>query len=222
MTARLRGRAFITILALTTASAVLFWNLAPPTYLTNDDVAIKRDLEGLMSPDGIPTGYAIWPHALLGWGIVYAQRLIPIHMWDLVVAALIICAAALALAEAWSISRDRRQRWLSTMAALVVVVPLFDGMQYTMSATLAAAAGGFAIVMELWTLRSRRFVVAASAALLVAGLMVRSDSAMAAGFMTMVLIVPLAVSCGEMRGRYLRGLVVAGAVLVVKFAFSCV
>ncbi len=213
MAARLRGRPFIVILALTTASAVLFWNFAPPTYLTNDDVAIKRDLEGLMSPDGMPTGYAIWPHALLGWGIVYAQRLIPIHMWDLVVAALIICAAALALAEAWSVSGDRRQRLLSTMAALVVIVPLFDGMQYTMSATLAASAGTFAIVMELWNPRPRRFVVAASAALLVAGLMVRSDSAIAAGFMTMVLLVPVAVSCGETRGRYLRGLVVAAAVL---------
>src|SRR5437867_1062552 len=66
----IRGRVFIGMLGATLAFTFVFWMLVPPTYLTNDDVAIKRDLEGLMAPDGTPTGYAIWPHALLGWMLV--------------------------------------------------------------------------------------------------------------------------------------------------------
>ena len=203
------------MLTLTFASAVLFWAFAPPTYLTNDDVAIKSDLEGLMAPGGVPTGYAIWPHALLGWALVYLRRVIPIHAWDFVVAGLIICAAAFALAEAWSMSSAPRARVLSLLAALVVIIPLFDGMQYTMSATLAAAVGVFAIVMELWTQQPRRFVLAASAVLAVAGLLVRSDSAAAGGLMAIVLLVPLAIACREMRTPYLRGLFVAAAAMGV-------
>ena len=203
------------MLTLTFALAVLFWSLAPPTYLTNDDVAIKRDLEGLMAPDGVPTGYAIWPHALLGWALVYMQRLIPIHAWDFVVAGLIICASAFTLAVAWSMSSEPRGRVVSLTAALVVIIPLFDGMQYTMSASLAAAAGMFGLVMELWTQQPRRFVLAASAALLVAGLLVRSDAATAAGLMTVVLLVPLAISSGERRAFHLRALLIAVATLAV-------
>ena len=203
------------MLALTLASAVLFWSFAPPTYLTNDDVAIKRDLEGLMAPDGVPTGYAIWPHALLGWALVYIQRLIPIHAWDFVVAGLIICAAALALAVAWSMSSEPRGQVLSLLAALVVIIPLFDGMQYTMSATFAAAAAVVAIVVELWSGRARRLVLTASAALLVAGLMVRSDSATAGGVITLVLLVPLAFSSRASRTVYLRALLIASAALGV-------
>src|SRR5690349_3494253 len=119
------------MLALTAGSVALFWTFAPPTYLTNDDVAIRRDLAGLMAPDGVPTGYAIWPHALLGWTLVFVQRFVPIDAWDLVVAALVICASAVVLATAWSITNEPRDRMLSTLAALVVIVPLFGGMQYT-------------------------------------------------------------------------------------------
>jgi len=213
LAARLRGRAFVAILTLTAASAVLFWSVAPPTYLTNDDVAIKRDLEGLIAPDGVPTGYAIWPHALLGWALVYVQRLIPIHAWDVVVAALIICAAALVLTEAWSLATDSSGRFLSTAAALIVIIPLFDGMQYSMSATLAAVAGALAMIMELSSQRPRRFVLAASAALLVLGLLVRSDSATAGGLMMVGVLVPLGVSSREMRAVYLRALLIAAATL---------
>jgi len=211
----IRGRVFVAMLLSTLAVAFVFWNLIPPTYLTNDDVAIKRDLEGFMAPDGTPTGYAIWPHALLGWMLVWVQRVIPVHGWDFVVAGLVVWSVALVLTVAWSLSVDRAGRILAILATLLVVVPLFEGMQYTISATLAGGAAMLSMMMEMLLPSPRRSMLFASAALLLAGLLVRADGATVGGLMAIVLLVPLALHNRETRAVRLRWLIVAAAALAL-------
>jgi hypothetical protein len=203
------------MLGFTLAFAFVFWTCNPPTYLTNDDVAIKRDLEGLMTPDGMPTGYAIWPHALLGWTLVWIQRVVPVHGWDFVVAGLLIWSVALALSTAWSLSIGRAGRFLAIIAMLLVVAPLFNGMQYTISATLAGGTAILTLLIELSLPSPRRSVVAASAALLLTGLLVRGDSATAGGLIGIVLLVPLALSDRGTRAVRLRWLIVAAVALTL-------
>ena len=215
---QIRARVFIAILLSTLACAFVFWNLIPPTYLTNDDVAIKRDLEGFMAPDGTPTGYAVWPHALLGWMLVWVQRVVAVHGWDVVVAGLLVWSVALVLTAAWSLSVGRADRFLAILATLLVVVPLFEGMQYTISATLAGGAAMLAIMMELLARAPRRSALVASAALLLAGLLVRAEAATLGGMVTVVLLVPLAVQDRGTRKARLRWLIVAAATLAVTSA----
>jgi hypothetical protein len=212
---QIRGRVLIGILLSTLAFAFVFWNLIPPTYLTNDDVAIKRDLEGLMAPDGTPTGYAIWPHALLGWMLVWVQRVIPVHGWDFVVAGLLVWSVALVLTAAWSLSVERAGRILAILAMLLVVAPLFEGMQYTISATLAGGAAMLSMMMELPLPAPRRSLLFSSAALLLAGFLVRAEGATVGGLMAVVLLVPLALFDRETRAVRLRWLIVAAAALAL-------
>ena len=211
----IRGRVFIAILLSTFALSLIFWNVIPPTYLTNDDVAIKRDLEGFMAPDGTPTGYVVWPHALLGWVLVWVQRVVAVHGWDVVVAGVLVSSVALVLTTAWSLAIDRAGRILAVLAMLLVVLPLFEGMQYTISTTLAGGAAMLALMAELFLAAPRRSMLAASAALLLAALLVRAEAATVGGLVTMILLVPLVLHDRGTRASRLRWLVVAAATLAV-------
>ena len=54
-----RGHVFIALLISTLVCVTGFWLTIPPTYLTNDDVAIRRAIEGLTAPGASPTGYVL-------------------------------------------------------------------------------------------------------------------------------------------------------------------
>jgi hypothetical protein len=98
---------------------------------------------------------------------------------------------------------------------LLVVVPLFEGMQYTISATLAGGAAMLSIMMELLLPAPRRSMLVASAALLLAGLLVRADGATVGGLIAIVLLVPLALHNRETRAVRLRWLIIAATALAV-------
>jgi hypothetical protein len=207
--ASLRGRAFIALLVSTSACIVGFWVSIPPTYLTNDDVTIRRAIEGLTAPGAAPTGYVLMAHSLLGWALAWSERLTAVHSWDVVVAGVLICSIATTLAIAWSLFDGVAARALSVVAALVITVPLLSGMQFTISATLAGTAAMTALAMELLLPAPRKSVLLASAALLFLGLLVRPMSAAAGGLLSLGLLTPVAISSPERRAIAVRRLGIA-------------
>jgi hypothetical protein len=208
-----RWRVFIATLVLTLAVVATFWVMVPPTYLTNDDVAIKRDLEGLTTPDAAPTGYVLMAHSLLGWALVWIQRIVPVHQWDIVVAGLLICSIAVLLSHAWSMCHGLADRLLSIFLALAVIAPLLAGMQFTASATLAGIAGMTTIAVELLLARPRPVVLGAAGALVLLGLLVRPMGSTAGALLAIGLLIPAVVGNPEARSTRLRRLCIAAAVV---------
>jgi len=213
--ASLRGRAFIALLVSTSACIIGFWVSIPPTYLTNDDVTIRRAIEGLTAPGASPSGYVLMAHSLLGWALAWSQHLTATHTWDLVVASVLVCAIATALTIAWSLFDSVSARALSMAAALVVIAPLLSGMQFTISATLAGTAATTAIAMELLLPRPRKSLLFASAALLLFGVLVRPMSAAAGGMLSLALLTPAAISAQERRAFVAPRLAIAAVALAV-------
>ena len=212
---RVRGRAFIALLLSTLVCVTAFWLAIPPTYLTNDDVAIRRAIEGLTAPGASPTGYVIMAHSLLGWMLASTAPLTPLHGWDVAVASVLICSIALITAIAWCLFDTALARWLSLVAALAIVMPLLPAMQFTISATLAGIAAMTVIVMELFTPAPRRSLLLASAVLLVVGLLVRPLSAAAGGLLSAALLLPMAVNARDRLPNRFRQVLVAVAALGV-------
>ena len=212
---RFRWRVFLALLGSTLACVIVFWALIPPTYLTNDDVGIRRDLEGLTAPDAVPTGYVLIAHSLLGWALVGLQRAVQVHIWDFVVGGLFILSIAVVLTGAWSIAAGAG-RLLAVAAVLSVVAPLLAGMQVTISATLAGSAAMITAAMELQLPAPRRSVLVASAVLLVLGLLVRPMGAAAGGLLAVGLLMPLAVCDRQLRSIRLGRLGIAAAALAVS------
>ena len=210
-----RWRTFVWTLWTTVGILASFWIVIPPTYLTNDDTTIRKNLEGLTAPGATPSGYVPMAHSLLGWGVVAMQRIVPIHLWDVVVAGLLVCSIATLLAFVWSLSRNTLERVLAVVTVLVTIAPLLAGMQFTISATLAGIAAMTLAATELLQLAPRRSVLAASAALLTAGLLVRPMGAAAGGLLVIALLLPLAVADREDRRVRISRLGIAALLLVM-------
>ena len=67
LTPGFRWATFGVSLAFVVCAVALLWTWIPPAYDTNDDVTIRRVLEGTRVPGQPPTGFALLPHAALGW-----------------------------------------------------------------------------------------------------------------------------------------------------------
>ena len=210
-----RWRTFVWALSTTLGIVVSFWIVVAPTYLTNDDTTIRRDLEGLTAPAAPPTGYPLMTHSLLGWAVVTAQRIVPLHLWDVLVVSLLVCSIATTLAFTWSLSRVTSERVLAVAAVLVTIAPLLAGMQFTISATLAGIAAMTIAATELLQPAPRRAVLAAAGVLMLTGLLVRPMGATAGGLLVTALLFPLTVVDRERRRICMYRLGVAAVLLMV-------
>jgi len=210
-----RWRTFVWALSTTLGVLIPFWIVVPPTYLTNDDTTIRKTLEGLTAPGAAPSGYLPMAHSLLGWGIVALQRVVHVHLWDFVVAGLLVCAIATLLAYVWCLSRSTLERVFGVTTVLVTIAPLVAGMQFTISATLAGIAAMTIAATELLQPAPRRSLLAASAALLTAGLLVRPMGAAAGGLLVVGLLLPFAIADREDRQVRIYRLGIAALLLVV-------
>jgi len=210
----LRWRVLVTALGITLAVMSAFWILMPPTYLTNDDVIIKRTLEGLIAPGAAPTGYVLSSSAVLGWILVWIERLIHRDAWDLVVAGLLIISTAALLALMWSVAVNRSDRLLPVAGAIIALAPLQEALQFTVSATLAGIAAMAMAAMELLLPVPRRRVLIGAGALLLVGLMVRPMGAAAGALVTAAALLPVAASDRDLRWRRVRRLALAAAMVV--------
>ena len=206
---------FVWALSITLGILVAFWIVVPPTYLTNDDVTIRRRLEGLSAPGAAPTGYVLMTQSLLGWAVVAVQRVVPVHLWDLIVASLLLCSIAALVATTWSMSRDVSDRLLSLAAMLVPIAPLLAGLQFTISSTLGGIAAMAIAATELLARAPRRTVLAAAGVLALVSLLVRPMGAMAGGLLVTALLVPVALSDRERRVTLVCRLAIAAALLAV-------
>ena len=210
-----RWRTFVWTLSTTLAILVSFWIVVPPTYLTNDDTTIRRRLEGLTAPGAAPTGYVLMSQSLLGWAVVAVQRVVPVHVWDLIVASLLLCSIAALVANTWSISRTGSDRMLSLAAVLVPIAPLLAGLQFTISSALGGIAAMAVAATELLSRAPRRTVLVASGALALGSLLVRPMGGTAGGLLLIALLVPVALSVRERRVTLIRRLAITAALLAV-------
>ena len=101
---RFRWRVLVAMLATTLVIFIAFCMLVPPAYLTNDDVGVRRAIEGLTAPGAAPTGSMLVAHSPLGWTLAWLRGVVPAHLWDLVVGGLLIWSIAMALTAACSIT----------------------------------------------------------------------------------------------------------------------
>ncbi len=215
-------RVFHIALIATAIAVTSAWIVNPPVYFTNDDVLIRLALEGRTAPGQPPTGFTLLTHAILGWTVVYLERLLPVvPWWDLILAATLVWSLAVIAALAWdALGRDWLARAMAVCAVLVAAVPLVAGLQFTISAVLA---GGAAVLLALVEVssgqRPRRSVLIMAAAMLAAGLLVRTLGAMAGVVAVTLFCIPLLVA-GE--GRIRRAAVVCGAALALCAAVQYV
>lgn len=172
------------------------WIWIPPAYDTNDDAAIRAVVEGTLVPGQPPTGFALLPHAALGWLLVAIERAVPgAYVWDVAVIGTLVWGLAVFAALLWgSLAAAGGARLLVVGAAVVVLLPLVGSVQYTISATVA---GGAAIALAWAELqrveRARRSILVMAALLLAIGLMVRSGAAMAGALAVGAALLPSAL-----------------------------
>lgn len=210
---RIEWRTFVVTLAATLMCVAAFWIAIPPIFLTNDDVSIRLGIEGLTVPGGTPTGFVLMAHSLLAWALVGARRMLPVHIWDLVLGALLIWSAAVVLTLAWTWGGAVRiARVAALLAALVVLVPLVGGVQFTISSTLAGGAAMALAATEILAVRPRPAFLIMAASLLLMGLLVRPMGATAGAILTGLLLAPLALrDTSARRSRVVRlGGLIAG------------
>ena len=193
-----------------------FWIVVPPTYLTNDDVGIKRTLEGLTAPGAAPTGYILIANSVLGWMLVWVERLIHRDAWDLVVAGLLIASAAALLAVTWSVADSPSDRLLSVAVTIIALAPLQEALQFTVSATLAGVAAMAMATMELLLPVPRRAVLVGSGALLLVGVLVRPLGAAVGALLTAAVLLPVAASDRDLRWLRLRRLALSAAMVALS------
>jgi len=80
------------------------WASIPPAYDTNDDVTIRGVLEGTRVPGQPPTGFALLPHAALGWALVAIRDVWPsVYAWDLAVTGALAWGFAVFLTLVWAL-----------------------------------------------------------------------------------------------------------------------
>jgi hypothetical protein len=213
-------RTFCIALAVVVAFVVAFWIQYPPRYLTNDDVMIRLGIEGRAFPGEGPTGFVLITHSILGWSLAWANQLLPTApLWDLSVAATLVCALAVLFALAWTALGGGWIARLTAVSTIVVVAfPLIAVFQFTIGATLAGSASVIMAIRELASMRPRRAVIIASTALLVAGLLVRPMGAAAGAMITGLCLVPWSVWRTSDWGARLTQLAAAIGVVIVLSA----
>ena len=213
---RFRWATFAVSLAFVVCAVALLWIWLPPAYDTNDDVTIRRVLEGTRVPGQPPTGFALLPHAALGWALVAVRYAWPsAYPWDLAVTGTLVCGMAVFLSLAWqAFSRSIVLQLSVTTVAVAALLPLVGSVQYTISATLA---GGAAIALAWSELEGdghrRPTVLAMAVALLVLGLLVRSGGAMAGASAVIVCLMPRAILARRHGMRVIAGLAVGSVAL---------
>src|SRR5262245_45580933 len=99
---RFRWATFGVSLAFVVCAVAVLWVWIPPAYDTNDDVTIRRVLEGTRIPGQPPTGFALLPHAALGWSLVAVHHALPAsYPWDTVVTGILVWGMAVFLSQVW-------------------------------------------------------------------------------------------------------------------------
>jgi len=213
---RFRWATFGVSLAFVVCATALLWIWLPPAYDTNDDVTIRRVLEGTRVPGQPPTGFALLPHAALGWALVAIRYAWPsAYAWDLTVTGTLVWGMAVFLSLAWqAFSASVVLRLSATIVVLAAMLPLVGSVQYTISATLAGGAATALAWSELEGEGPRRpAVLAMAVALLVFGLLVRSGGAMAGAFAVLACLMPRAILAGRGSMRTIAGLAVGSVAL---------
>jgi hypothetical protein len=217
-----RWRTFGIALAAATVTLTVVWSSwCPPFYLTNDDVTIRKAVEGRTVPGATPTGFALLTHAAFGWAIVAMQRVLPsISWWDIALTGLLLWALGVLLALVWdALGSD----WLARTTTVAVVVfamaSVFASLQFTISSTLAGGAAAMLAIRELGAARPRRSVLIMACLLFAAALLMRRMGGAAGAVIAIGLSVPV------MRTRrwwwaHILGIVAIVAVLFLAIQYS--
>jgi len=219
---RFRWATFGVSLAFVVCAVALLWRWIPPAYDTNDDVTIRRVLEGTRVPGQPPTGFALLPHAALGWSLVAIRDAWPsAYAWDIAVTGILAWGMAVFLSLVWrSLSSAVVLQLSATTVAVTALLPLVGSVQYTISATIA---GGAAILLAWCELDGdgarRRTVLAMAAALLVFGLLLRSGGAMAGALAVMACLMPRAI-LARRRGMRAIAALAGGAVALCAVLYA--
>lgn len=202
---------------LVVGALVALWTSIPPAYDTNDDATIRGVLEGTRVPGQPPTGFALLPHAGLGWLLVAVRQAWPsVYAWDIAVTGTLAWGLAVFAALVWGSAASATLRVSAIATAIAVMLPLVGSVQYTISATVA---GGAAIALtwsELQRNHARRSILTMAGALFILGVMVRAGGAMAGMLAVVASLLPLAVQ----RGR--RGIATLTAVVVTSVALFAI
>lgn len=197
--------------ALILCAVAALWIAIPPAYDTNDDATIRGVLEGTRVPGQPPTGFALLPHAALGWLLVGVRELFPsAYAWDIAITGTLIWGLAVFGSLLWGSSRSALSLRVTAIAvALAAFLPLVSSVQYTISAT---TAGGAALALAWFELHEhrRRPVLVMCAGLLVLALLVRSGAAMAGALAVTACLLPFAARGGR-HGMTTLGALAAGA-----------
>ena len=193
------------------------WIAIPPAYDTNDDATIRGVLEGTRVPGQPPTGFALLPHAALGWLLVGVRGIWPsAYAWDIAVTGTLMWGLAVFASLLWGSSRFAISLRIAAMAvALAAFLPLVSSVQYTISATTAGGAAVALAWFELHQHSRRRAVLLMAAGLLVLALLVRSGAAMAGVLAVGSCLLPFAARAG--RGGLARLGALAGGAVAIFF-----
>ncbi len=189
----LRWRTFGVALVFVTVMMAAAWSSwLPPYYLENDDVSIRMALEGRTVPGAVPTGFALWPNAALGWFVVLIERVLPsIPWWDVLLAGALLWALGVLLALVWdALGSGWLARTTAVSAVVLAMAPLVASFQFTISATLAGGAAALLAVTEVSAARPRRAVLILATLLFVAGLLIRPMGASAGAMVAAILSLP--------------------------------
>ena len=201
--------------ALIVCAVAALWIAIPPAYDTNDDATIRGVLEGTRVPGQPPTGFALLPHAALGWALVGVRELWPAaYAWDIAVTGTLMWGLAVFATLLWRSSRSALSLRVAAIAvALTACLPLVSSVQYTISATVAGGAALALAWFELHEYPPRRAVLLMGAGLLVLALLVRSGAAMAGALTVSTCLLPFAVRVGRRGMTRLGALAGAAAAL---------
>ena len=217
-----RWTTFGVSLAFVVCAVALLWLWIPPAYDTNDDVTIRRVLEGTRVPGQPPTGFALLPHAALGWSLVAVRSAWPsAYAWDIAVTGILVWGMAVFLSLVWrSLSSAVVLQLSATTVAVTALLSLAGSVQYTISATIA---GGAAILLTWSELEGdgarRRAVLAMAVALLVFGLLLRSGGAMAGALAVIACLMPRAI-LARRRGMTTMAGLAAGSVALAAVLYA--
>jgi hypothetical protein len=207
-----RWPAFGISAALIVCVVATLWTLIPPAYDTNDDATIRGVLEGTRVPGQPATGFALLPHAALGWLIVAVREVWPsAYAWDVVVTGTLVWGLAVFASLVWGSSGSALSlRIAAIAAALAAFLPLLSSVQYTISSTIAGGAAMALAWFEWHGHARRRAVLVMAAGLLLLALLVRSGAAMAGALAVSACLLPFAMRARR-RGLTLLASLAGGA-----------
>jgi hypothetical protein len=203
-------------IALVVGAMSMLWAWMPPAYDTNDDATIRGVLEGTRVPGQPPTGFALLPHAALGWSLVAVRSVWPaVYAWDLAITGALAWGFAVFVALVCGSFSSIALRLAAIAVAATALLPLIGSVQYTISATVA---GGAAVALAWSELQGgpppRRSVLVMATALFVFGLLVRSGGAMAGALAVSACLLPRAIAARR------RGMAAIAALAGTSFALS--